>query len=72
MIFLLRWMMPIKHLCGSLTDMPVLMAVAAGSDVDIVPQRAGKGRALEFLLKEMRAAGMEPEEGVQVIQHTHT
>ena len=48
------------------------MTVAAGSDVDIVPQRAGKGRALEFLLKDMRAAGMEPEEGVQVIQHTHT
>ena len=34
--------------------------MAGGLDVDIVPERAGKGRALEFLLSEL---GIVPPNG---------
>lgn len=39
---------------------------SGGLDVDILAQGAGKGKALEFILKELKEAGAYPPDGVQV------
>jgi Sucrose-6F-phosphate phosphohydrolase len=39
---------------------------SGGVDVDILAQGAGKGRALVFLLQQLREAGAYPTDGVQV------
>ncbi len=39
---------------------------SGGADVDVLPARAGKGCALAFLLRRLRAAGLAPPAGVQV------
>lgn len=45
--------------CGALTTVcPVCVVVLC--------QGAGKGKALEFILKELKEAGAYPEAGVQV------
>eukprot|EP00878_Enallax_costatus_P000447 GHUV01000538.1.p1 GENE.GHUV01000538.1~~GHUV01000538.1.p1 ORF type:complete len:517 (+),score=116.35 GHUV01000538.1:170-1552(+) len=39
---------------------------SGGVDVDILAQGAGKGKALEFILRELQEAGAYPPDGVQV------
>lgn len=39
---------------------------SGGVDVDVLAQGAGKGKALEFLLDQLRALGRWPADGVQV------
>lgn len=39
---------------------------SGGVDVDVLAQGAGKGKALEFILKELKEAGAYPKDGVQV------
>eukprot|EP00891_Asterochloris_glomerata_P006266 jgi/Astpho2/6266/fgenesh1_pm.00088_%23_25_t len=39
---------------------------SGGADLDILPQQASKGKALEFLLKEIKAAVGAPKDGVLV------
>lgn len=40
---------------------------SGGIDVDVLAQGAGKGKALEFILNELKQAGQYPDGGVQVI-----
>ena len=39
---------------------------SGGMDVDILAQGAGKGKALKFILRELKEAGAYPQAGVQV------
>uniref|UniRef100_A0A383VZ45 Sucrose-phosphatase n=1 Tax=Tetradesmus obliquus TaxID=3088 RepID=A0A383VZ45_TETOB len=39
---------------------------SGGVDVDVLAQGAGKGKALEFILKQLQEAGAYPPDGVQV------
>lgn len=38
---------------------------SASKDVDILPAGAGKGKALEFVLAQLKEAGAYPRDGLQ-------
>jgi hypothetical protein len=47
----------------ALADLPTKVVFSGGDDLDIIPIRAGKGKALEFVLSRLAAP---PLRGVQV------
>lgn len=58
----------LQHLRESLAAAGLAAKViySGGVDVDVLAEGAGKGKALEFVLRELQEAGAYPPDGVQV------